>query len=99
MRLGGCSYHNGSAEHFWPDPAYTATNQSAELGAILGAINKGIKEGEVDLIIRTDSDYAIKCLTVWCEKWKQNSWTNARGEPGPASIMFMLYASSEFKTF
>ena len=39
------------------------------------------------MIIRTDSKYAINCLTEWCENWKQNSWINSKGGPGLAVII------------
>lgn len=57
------------------------TNQRAELYAIYKAIKKTCKHINFDYInIYTDSEYSIKSLTVWIEKWKQNNWkTSDRG--------------------
>lgn len=58
------------------------TNQRAELVAIKRAyqIIKGWNDGFYYEIL-TDSDYAIKCLTVWWKKWERNGWVNTKGEP------------------
>lgn len=56
-----------------------STNQRAELFAIYVAlilIKKLIKDFD-KVIIYTDSEYSIKCLTVWITTWEKNSWKTA----------------------
>ena len=71
-------------------PGNKQTNQRAELTAILRAlqicwkqlINLDRQMLDSDLIIiRSDSTYAIKCITVWHRKWINNDYLNARGVP------------------
>jgi ribonuclease HI len=33
-----------------------------------------------DVLIYTDSNYAIKCCTEWFQKWRRNDWKNAAGK-------------------
>ena len=44
------------------------TNNIAELTAILVAM-ESVGDVTKDVVIVTDSDYAIKCITVWYPKW------------------------------
>lgn len=53
-----------------------ATNQQAELGAIIQAV---YKFGSNNHII-TDSKYAIGCFSEWYPKWLNNGWINSKGE-------------------
>jgi ribonuclease HI len=53
-----------------------ATNQRAELMALLEAIRHG-----VDATIYTDSMYAINCTSVWGPGWKRKGWKRDSGEP------------------
>lgn len=53
-----------------------ATNQRAELMALLEAIRHG-----VDATIYTDSMYAINCTSVWGPSWKKKGWKRDSGEP------------------
>lgn len=55
-----------------------STNQYAELLAIYYALTycKNVSE----LIIRSDSDYSIKCITVWSKTWISNGWKNSKNE-------------------
>lgn len=60
-----------------------STNQRAELFAIYVAlilIKKMIKEFD-KVIIYSDSEYSIKCLTVWITTWKHNSWMTSSNKP------------------
>jgi ribonuclease HI len=52
------------------------TNQRAELLAIKEAINivKSDIDNNKNIIIYTDSNYSLKCLTCWCHIWKDNGW-------------------------
>lgn len=62
------------------------TNNQAELYAIAVAIEncKG------PLLIRTDSEYSINCLTKWYVTWEVNGWKNAKGEQ-VANCEFIKY--------
>ena len=35
----------------------------------------------LNVTIHSDSKYAVSCMNVWIDKWTQNGWTNAQGEP------------------
>lgn len=56
-----------------------ASNQHAELFAILAAL-RGIP-ADLDLLIRSDSQYSIDCVTKWIKNWKRNGWVNASKQP------------------
>src|SRR3989338_8252712 len=58
------------------------TNQRAELYAIYKAI-KIVSKGVIfsKLTIYTDSEYSIKSLTIWINKWIQNGWKTANNKP------------------
>lgn len=66
------------------------TNNRAELYAITSAL-KMIRKKEREIhksdifykkiIIKTDSDYSIKCVTKWIKNWKKNGWRNAKKNP------------------
>ncbi|KAF3223613.1 hypothetical protein TWF679_000058 [Orbilia oligospora] len=56
-----------------------ATNNRAELSAILRAIEIAPKHREI--LIFTDSKYAIQCVTEWFQKWRSNGWQTAAGKP------------------
>lgn len=58
------------------------TNNRAELYAIYRAIKKITKIYDFDLIvINTDSEYSMKSITEWMDKWKKNNWINSRNKP------------------
>jgi len=59
------------------------TNQRAELTAIHEAIRVLDEKGcyDEDIVIYTDSDYSINCLTKWIPGWVARNWkTSAGGE-------------------
>jgi ribonuclease HI len=59
-----------------------ATNQRAELMALFEALRWLQKNGSGSpTTIYTDSQYAIKCTTVWGPGWKRKGWTRGSGEP------------------
>jgi ribonuclease HI len=63
--------------------AAPATNQRAELMALLEAL-RFVQGGGAcgnPVTIYTDSQYAIKCTTVWGPGWKRKGWTRGSGEP------------------
>lgn len=57
------------------------TNQRAELAAIHRAVvileERGLRDEE--LIIYTDSEYSINCLTKWITGWVARGWKTAAG--------------------
>jgi ribonuclease HI len=54
------------------------TNQRTELYAIYKAIRRVYKHDKTkDIIIYSDSEYSIKCVTVWITQWKKNNWRTA----------------------
>lgn len=58
------------------------TNQRAELSAIHLAVRILDERGEHDnnLVIYSDSDYSIKCLTTWLHGWMNRDWKTAQGK-------------------
>lgn len=62
-------------------PVAPATNQRAELTAILEALRwwKDL-DGRV-MTLYTDSMYSINCMTTWGPGWKRKGWKRAGGEP------------------
>lgn len=59
--------------------ATNGTNQIGELCAVLQALRA--HPGSEDLLIETDSQYAINCSTKWIHGWKKNGWKNSKKEP------------------
>lgn len=60
------------------------TNQKAELYAILTAIRyvkKNFGLENISIIIYTDSEYSIKCITQWVIGWKKNGWKTKNKTP------------------
>ena len=61
------------------------TNNIAELTAILKAIEIMIKSDEYKLgniiEIYSDSEYCIKSILYWSEKWEKNGWKTANNKP------------------
>ncbi|KAF2478850.1 ribonuclease H [Neohortaea acidophila] len=55
------------------------TNQRAELTAILRALEVAPRDRRI--VILSDSNYAIKCVTEWYQKWRGNNWVNSAGRP------------------
>lgn len=58
------------------------TNQRAELMAIQNAVRILDERGvyDEDVVIYTDSDYSIKCLTQWIPGWVARGWKTAEGK-------------------
>lgn len=65
------------------DSSAKNTNNLAELCAILQAckiLEKDLESGKKILIL-TDSNYSINCLSVWYRNWVKNNWVNASKKP------------------
>jgi ribonuclease HI len=58
------------------------TNQRAELSGIYHAVSILSTKGAFseDLVIYTDSDYSIKCLTEWMPGWVSRGWKTTMGK-------------------
>lgn len=61
------------------------TNQRAELTAAIRALEYGYTSCRSGMPyymrINTDSEYTIKCLTEWGDKWVKNGWKTSSGQP------------------
>lgn len=55
------------------------TNNRAELAAILYALVTDFEQH--NLVIHTDSQYSIDCLTKYHFKWSQSNWITSKGTP------------------
>lgn len=55
------------------------TNQRAELTAVARALDNVPIDRSAEIV--TDSNYAIKCLTEWFQKWEKTAWRNSVGKP------------------
>ncbi|CAG0923210.1 unnamed protein product [Notodromas monacha] len=70
--------HDHAANVSEPLPV-PGTNNRAELLAILYAIHAARECGLQRLEIRSDSQYAINCVTAWLPTWKQSRWRTGSG--------------------
>ena len=59
-------------------PGSRQTNQRAELTAVLRALE--IVPRNRNVVIVTDSRYAIDCVTTWHVNWKTNGWKTSTGK-------------------
>lgn len=81
---------------YFPDPEFSQfnktrliatdpTNNKVELTGIktiVKTINENtemFKNNEV--VVCTDSQYSIKCVTLWYKSWLKNNWKTSKGEP------------------
>lgn len=58
-----------------------ATNNMAEIQAVMKAAEQAKKAGIKKLKINTDSKFLISCITQWMPKWKKNGWQTASKQP------------------
>jgi ribonuclease HI len=54
------------------------TNQRAELTALQRALELAPRDRKI--VIYSDSNYAINCVTIWFQKWRTNNWQNSAGK-------------------
>ena len=94
---GTSKAYGGWAWAFWPSAArgepifcgggkletvgQAATNQRAELMALLESLRWAAAHPNLSITIYTDSMYAINCTTTWGPGWKRKGWTRGSGEP------------------
>ncbi|TDL21482.1 hypothetical protein BD410DRAFT_815295 [Rickenella mellea] len=68
------------------------TNNRAELIAIIRAL-ESTPHSKRSLVIKTDSQYAINCLDVWIQGWKNRGWRTADGGPVKNKIVIQYLES------
>eukprot|EP00955_Chlamydomonas_euryale_P060184 357640-Chlamydomonas_euryale.AAC.5 len=56
-----------------------ASNNIAELTAILKAIEISKTNNILKVRLFSDSEYAIKCVSAWLKGWKKNGWKTKSG--------------------
>lgn len=86
-RYGGIGiyFENTKQEIFESFMQDNSTNQRMELQACLTAIKSCLKSyfNNIDkinkIIIRTDSQYTIDCITKWSNSWIKNNWLRKNG--------------------
>ena len=61
-----------------PLPGPRQTNQRAELLALSRALDLAPRNRNI--VIVSDSKYAINCVTEWYPNWQRNGWKNAAGK-------------------
>jgi len=88
--LGGIGIYFIKQEEQISEPLpkkYKQTNQYAELYAIYKSI-KIYKQTRVehDLLIYTDSQYSINCLTKWINIWRRNNWKLSKSNKAPEHL-------------
>lgn len=59
--------------------ARNATNPEMELRALKYALEN--VPPEMELIIRSNSEYVIRGITRWYRKWARSDWKNGNGKP------------------
>jgi len=62
-------------------PSAAATNQRAELTALLESLRFAAAHPELKITIYTDSMYSINCTSKWGPGWKRAGWKRSSGEP------------------
>lgn len=60
-------------------PGTAQTNNRAELSAILRALELAPRDRSI--VIYSDSNYAISCVTSWFQKWRSNGWLTSNKKP------------------
>jgi ribonuclease HI len=73
-----CSTNNSCRNISEPLRGSRQTNQRAELTAVARALDHVPIDRSV--LIHTDSNYSIKCLTEWFQKWEKNNWKSSSGK-------------------
>lgn len=56
------------------------TNNTAELKALLKALELAVDAAHEKVAILSDSKYSIECVVNWAYGWKKNGWTKKGGD-------------------
>jgi len=70
------------------------TNNRAELIAIIRALET-TPINSVPLVIKSDSEYAIKCYTDWLPTWRYNNFITSQGTP-VKNVKLIMYMDALF---
>lgn len=85
---GACSGNPGPGGWAWVEQvtgerdcggAAHTTNNAMELTALVRALEH--VGPQPDLLMRIDSQYAIKAMTVWAKTWRRKGWRKSDGAP------------------
>ena len=58
-----------------------ATNQRAELTALLESLLFAANHVTIPVTVYSDSQYSLNCMTIWGPSWKRKGWKRESGEP------------------
>ena len=70
---------NGVTREFSGRIRGECTNQVAELYAVY--IGLSLLKSKLPVVIYTDSQYVIGCLSKWIKVWMKNNWRTSEGKP------------------
>ncbi|XP_071117675.1 ribonuclease H1-like [Haliotis cracherodii] len=71
----GPGHKNNCSERLGGRP----TNNRAEIHAAVKAVKQAKSMGHKNLVINTDSEFLINCITKWIKGWKKKGWKTAAG--------------------
>ncbi|XP_046547834.1 ribonuclease H1-like [Haliotis rubra] len=71
----GPGHKNNCSERLGGRP----TNNRAEIHAAAKAVRQAKSKGLKNLVINTDSEFLINCITKWVKGWKKKGWKTAAG--------------------
>ncbi|XP_067679512.1 ribonuclease H1-like [Haliotis asinina] len=71
----GPGHKNNCSERLGGRP----TNNRAEIHAAAKAVRQAKSMGLKNLVINTDSEFLINCITKWLKGWKKKGWKTAAG--------------------
>jgi len=57
------------------------TNNAAEIQAVTETIKLAKLHDMKKILVHTDSNFLIDCVTKWMKNWKKNGWMTAKKEP------------------
>jgi ribonuclease HI len=92
---GVAIYRDGVLAELWFG-LYNAngTNNTAELNGLLHGLlcaREALKK-DLDVVIFSDSRYAIQCITQWAAGWEKRGWTRPSGEIKNLELIKEIYA-------
>jgi ribonuclease HI len=77
------------------------TNNISELTAILFALKMVLPELKLkrNILIKTDSNYSLKSLTIWYKNWEKNDWKTANKKPISNILIIQKLVNEYIKVF
>ena len=66
----------GDYRIFGADGMLDTTNNRQELYAVIYGLNR-IEKKNTPVVVYSDSDYVVKGVSQWLDKWKARNWRNA----------------------